>query len=359
MLDTLVSATQVQLFADCERKWGFKYLDGIQTPTHPAALLGTDTQDNQIDPYLLTGRGFDFTKPSGEIANKIAKLLPKPKTPGLRLRRKFVMPSPSGLFAYQGEFDIYAEDSACVPGLGLEGGRKLLADIKTTGNLAYALTSETLKTNIQAQLYAWDVMFEENVDELDLVWFYGGTRKPYRSQLAHVRVDAAHVVGQFERIEASARRLAAIKWQAPKAEELPPNPRMCEQYGGCHYRNICNLSPAVHHAALNEEALSMEATKTADFLNRLRKTAGAAPSAPPAPPPPPPAPPPPPPAAANPFAVPEATSIPAWASAPVDPKHAAKVNPPESALQPAPAVNVPAPAAFRRTRRTQAPRSAA
>jgi hypothetical protein len=361
----LLSASQLQLYKDCPRKWGFRYLDGIVTPPHPAALLGTEVQDEQIDPYLLTGRGFDFTRPSGEIANKLAPLLPKPiptgESPGLLLRRKFVnMPSPTGRFAYRGEFDLWAPDSRIVPGLALDLaslGRRpavLLGDIKTTGNLKYAKTAEALTTDIQAQLYAAATMFEDNVDELDAVWFYTRTKGAHKVLRSYVRLEGSRVADEFGRIDALGDQLATIKRAHPKAETLKPNPRMCDEYRGCPYRSICNLSPAVHAAAINHEEI-VRNMGTADFLTQLRKNVGA-PAAPPAvtsvvP------------STPNPMA----SLLPAWATAPVDPmpaRHGALINPPEAALPPAPPVGVvvvaseaptePATPGAKRTRRTKA-----
>lgn len=340
----LVSATQIDLWRDCQRKWGFKYVERLQTPTHPAAALGTEVQDTQIDPYLATGREFDFSRPSGEIALALKPLLMLPGTPGLRLRRKFLIPSPSGLFGYQGEFDLWAPDSACVP--GLEGGAPLLGDIKTTGNLNYAKTGEALLTDVQAELYSMVSMVEDNVDVLDLVWFYTRTRGAHRAQRSHVRVKASHVVEQFERIDAIGRELVTIKQSNPKVSELPPNVRMCEAYGGCPFRYKCNLSPSVQAAAVNREAV-MNSPATADFLATLRKGAPDA-----APPPVPTVTPP----VSNPFAVPPAVALPAWMTAPVDPRHAQQaapplalvtpaINPPEAALPPAPPVGAAAPVA--------------
>lgn len=348
----LLSASQLELYKDCPRKWGFKYLDGIVTPPHPAALLGTEVQDEQIDPYLLTGRGFDFSRPSGEIAQKLVPLLPAPQSPGLVLRRKFEIPSPSGLFSYRGEFDIYASDSKIVP--GLVGGVPLLGDIKTTGNLKYAKTAEKLRTDIQAQLYAMVILFEEPTDELDAVWFYTRTRGAPKAERHHVRLIASHVAEQFKIIDALGKECATIKVQAPTAADLPPNARMCDAYGGCPFRSICNLSPAVHSAAINHEEI-VRNMGTADFLTQLRKNVGA-PAAPPAvtsvvP------------STPNPMA----SLLPAWATAPVDPmpaRHGALINPPEAALPPAPPVGVvvvaseaptePATPGAKRTRRTKA-----
>jgi hypothetical protein len=360
----LLSATQVDLYTDCHRKWGFKYLERIELPKDPGALLGTEVQDEQIDPYLGTGRGFDFSRPSGEIAQKLVPLLPAPMTPGLILRRKFLMPSPSGRFAWRGEFDLYAPDSAVVPGLveaGL-GGVPLLGDIKTTKDLKYAKTKEQLLTDTQAQLYGMAVMFEENADVLDAVWFYTRTRGARRAERHHVRLVASHVAEQFGRLDAIGVEVAATKLARPKVEDLKPNARMCDAYGGCPYRSRCNLSPAVHAAAVNdEERRNMDAAKV-DFLANLRKpvagvvgtvsvTVPLVPQTMPI----------------QRMTLPAPTeSLPSWATATVDPLRiktfgsggvtAPAINPPESALPPAPAVGVAARATApeKRTRRTKA-----
>lgn len=369
----VLSATQIQLWLDCKRKWAFKHIAGIQTPTHPAAALGTEVQDTQLDPYLSDGRAFDFSRPSGEIAQALTPLLPKSSSPGMRLRRKFLVPSPTGQWWYQGEFDMYAPDSGIMPGFA--GGRVLVQDTKTTGNLAYALTAETLATNIQAQLYAFVVMFEESVNELDLAWAYVRTRKPHRTKLTHLpvygdrdvyRIDGSlesistdHVVQEFKRIEAAAKELVAVKLTSPKPEDVPPNPRMCDSYGGCPYRHLCNLSPAAHHAAITQEAnLNMNAASLS-FLDALKK--GVAAGVPVAPlPAPAPAPVPVPVAAPAPVAPPviataaaaQAAGLPPSLTTPVAYAYApppgvavtapGQVNPPEAALPPAPPVGISA-----------------
>lgn len=357
----LVSATQIELWRDCKRKWGFKYLELIVTPTHPAALLGTEVQDEQLDPYLANGREFDFSRPSGEIAQKLAPLLPARGSAtmwqegaplmGLTLRRKFLsMPSPGGKFAYRGEFDLWAPDSSVVPGLersSLDEVSPLIGDIKTTGNLDYAKTSEKLATDVQAQLYAMAIMFEDNVNELDLVWFYTRTRGARRAERHYLHVYSAHVAEQFQAIDAIATRLVEAKVARPNVNDLPPNARMCEAYGGCPYRNKCQLSPAVFAAAVNQSALEETmSAQTNDFLANLRKTV---PSSTPA-------------ALAGhvgpahdpiaelkakiaeleaakqPVTEPPADALPAWATAPVDPMSKPAINPPECVLPPAPPV---------------------
>lgn len=279
----LLSATQINLYTECPRKWGFRYLDGLKQEPGPGQLLGIEVQDEQIDPWLSTGRQFDFSRPthSGEIALALAPLLPAPMAEGMRLRRWFTIPSPSGDFGYQGEMDLWAPDSRIVPGLSLARGRApapLVADIKSIKDLRYAKSKKDLLTDPQAQLYAMTTMYEDNVDAVDLVWFYTRTRSPWRVQRAVVRVEAAHVAEQFSRIDAIGAEIAAIKQASSKASELPPTgakPRrdlggetICNSFGGCPYRHICNISPATFAAGWE---VPLSDPNTSSFLQSLKK----------------------------------------------------------------------------------------
>lgn len=293
-----VSATQLDLWDEntgCKRKYGFKYIAKIPTPQNPAAALGVEVQDEQLDPYLLTGRPFNFTKKhSAEIALEISRLLPAPMTPGVELRKRFSMPSPTGRFTYVGEFDLYAPTSSVLPpGLITDPGPPLILDVKTTGDLKWQKTAEQLSKDVQAQLYAMYLMYKYDATTIDLVWAYGRTKGKPRAQRTHLRVHAPQVFEQFQRAEALGQELVTIRHSDIKSvDELPPNPKMCDAYGGCPFRHICNLSPAVHAAAVNKEAIEVNQS-TAPWLNNLRQGAPVAPPAPSAPPgfAPPPAPP--------------------------------------------------------------------
>lgn len=351
----LVSPSQLTLFTECRRKWGFRYLEGIEPPKHPSAALGTSVHE-QLGWYLTEGAEFDFELPSGEIANALRPLLPPPKTPGLVVEREVRFPSPSGKFAYRGFIDLYAPDSKVVPGMfdGPYGcaNPPLVGDFKTTSNLKYAKTKEILKTDFQAQLYAAAVMVLDNVDWVDLVWFTVRTKRPYRAQWANLRANRSHVEEQFERIDAIGQELSAIKLAKPPVLDLPPNPRMCDQYGGCPHRHRCQLSPLVHAEAINEEAVSVS---TAAWLESLKK------SVPPAANPPPSTLPDPVSKAydaAEREAIQNEEKLPDWCTAPVDPRHAPPaINPPESSLPPAPPVGVAAPVEEKK-RRGRPPKSA-
>lgn len=275
----LISASQVTLYRECARKWAWKHIAKIETPQHPAAALGDEVEKGQLVPYLRDGRPFDFTKPSGYIANSGLEYLPEPKTPGLQFQHKFVIPSPTWStgpggerehigFGYIGYKDFTHADSKILPNIpSFEGGAvPLVGDFKTTSNVKeYAKTEETLRTDVQANLYAFDAMYQTGSRVIDLVWITMQTGEVRRAVRAHYRAHASDVAEQFVRINETATEIHQIrkKSQAPSAPgaaayplTLPKNLSMCEEFKGCPYIEHCQLSAterAEAHALAEEK----------------------------------------------------------------------------------------------------------
>jgi hypothetical protein len=257
----LFSASQVSSYRECARKWAWRYIAGFKTQPHVSAVLGTEVDDEQIQPYLRDGRAFDFSKPpigkgfiaSGYIAEAMRPYLPQPKT--VEIQRYFVLPSPTKIegesaFAFQGYMDIYADDSARYPGLA--GGCPGVGDTKTTSDIGkWSKTKEKLNTDVQAMLYATSIMYETGARIVDLAWIYGQTKGAKKAKPVHLRVVADHVVEQFGKINATAVEMLAVRNGAPEGVDpiaayvktLEPNPDECESFGGCPHRDKCNLSP--------------------------------------------------------------------------------------------------------------------
>ena len=276
----LVSASQISLFRECNRKWGFRYLSGQKTPQHPSAALGTEVDDTQLQPYLREGRPLDFTRTSGYIAAPGLVLLPDPKTHGLEVQKHFILPSPSTTdFAYQGYIDLW------LPRGGLPDLETLptVVDFKTTGNWKYAKTKTQLANDVQAQLYAAWAMHETGSDSVDLAWIYFATKGKYQAKRVHLRVVKSHVDAQLASINETAVDMFLVRKARPDPLELTPNPEMCGAYGGCPYTAQCNLSPTENVDAMaaqwrrSKEPILAESTMS--LLARMKaKAAGATPS---------------------------------------------------------------------------------
>lgn len=267
----LISASQISTFRECQRKWAWRYIAKIVTPPHPSAALGTEVHDTQLGPYLTEGRPFDYTRDSGYIAAALLEYLPQPKTPGMVVEKHFILPSPAsgGRFAYQGYMDLWLKNGlglVCTdhddckdnPDLGRACAfRPAVVDFKTTSDLKWAKNEKALSTDVQAMLYATASIFESGVPEVDLAWLYTQTKGAKRAKRTLLRVVDDHVVEQFKAIEETALELFETKQTVTDPLSLPPSPSQCEAYGGCPYRDKCNLSPTDHIKALSAREFSL------------------------------------------------------------------------------------------------------
>jgi hypothetical protein len=359
----LVSASQVILYEECPRKWAWKYVAKIDVVQSDAGALGDDIDGGQLQPYLTEGRSFDFTRESGYIAASGLAHLPPPKSPGLEVQKHFMIPSASSVpgkpapFGFQGFMDLWLPDGRYMPNLPPAPSGVVIpavGDFKSTKdvNARWIKTPKTLGTDVQAMTYATSAMYSTGARIVDLVWIYFQTKDTRKSKRVHLRVHADQVLEQFMRIDG----IAVKMFDHRRASEVPgtdcnafplklePNTDMCTEYGGCPYQHKCNLSPsdivdaqaakhaknlAAKAAAYPKEEKNMSQPQTNSLFARLAAQKAAVTGAPPSP-------------ATSP--APEAPtvgpeSLPAWATAAVDPMKAAGINPPEKDLPPAPPVS--------------------
>jgi hypothetical protein len=269
----LISASQITTYRDeCKRKWAWRSVAKVeQQELHPAAALGIEVDDEQLQPYLTSAKTFDYTRDSGYIAASALAFLPEPQLPGLEVQRHFVMPSPTWIdgpngrehigFGYQGYIDLWVPDSTAMPGLldeerdEVEGPvlpMPVVSDFKTTSNLRWQKSKATLSTDVQAMLYAMHALFVTRAPSVDLAWIYMQTKQARKARRTYLRVNAAHVAEQFQGINKIATEMLKVRrhlevlhkddiMKAPL--DLEPNPLSCDSYNGCPYRAHCNLSP--------------------------------------------------------------------------------------------------------------------
>ncbi len=234
----LVSASQITMYRECPRKWAWRYIAGLKTPTHPAAALGIEVDDTQLQPYLREGRPLDLSRESGLIAEP--GLVYLPKGPGLEVQKHFTFGSPtSEAFGFQGYIDLWMPKG----GMPDTGDLPTVVDFKTTGNWKYAKTADDLRKDVQAQLYATWAMWSTGARVVDLVWIYFATRGPRKAKRVHLRVVGDDVGDQFAAINATAVEMFEVRQTCTDPLTLKPSVEMCEAYGGCPFRANCKLSP--------------------------------------------------------------------------------------------------------------------
>lgn len=273
----LVSASQITLYRECPRKWGWRYIAKLKTPQHPAAALGTEVDDTQLQPYLKEGRDLDLSRESGLIAQSGIHFLPEPKSCSLEVQKHFVMPSPTGAFGFQGYIDLWLPKGG-VPGIAEGENVPAVVDFKTSKNFRYAKTKTGLAIDVQAQLYATWAMFETGSRVVDLVWTYFRTKDKRESKRTHLRVLGSEVAQQFTAINDTAVEMYAARKSVTDPKELKAHTWMCGEFLGCPYQNMCNLSPKemaegqLLKLAMDMEEIQMtQSADTASLMSRLKK----------------------------------------------------------------------------------------
>ncbi len=285
----LLSASQIDTYGACARKWAWRYIAGVETPQHPAAALGTEVDDEQLQPYLRDGREFTYAGDAGYIANALRPFLPQPKAPGLEVQKHFLMSAPGGAgFAFQGYLDLWLPDSVHVP--DMPGGAPFVGDFKTTSDLKWAKSEKTLTKDVQWTLYAVHAMHSTGARTIDTAWLYSQTRGTRKAKRTYLRVigspgdargiEAKHivpvtdVVNRFLEITETGREMLRVRASGAGPLDLPPNPDACEAYGGCPHRDKCNLSPGqiidAHAARAVARTTTEDTMSTMSILDQLR-----------------------------------------------------------------------------------------
>ncbi len=332
------SASQVETFMSCPRKWGWKYIARIAPTQANSAQVG-DAGHKELETHL-GGGAIDFTKVIhgvriGDVIAPGLGLLPAPCAAGMRIETSFNFPSNRGPWTWTGRKDIECDDGAVFPVVegqpDVPAGCPVVSDHKTTSDLKWAKTPDALEWDVQANLYAYELLHfgackvheDCKADEglaracfaakqphaVDLVWTYYQTRGAKKSKRVHLRVLREHADEAFARIETIAKDMAKHHDQAAcefdkgaYVQSMPPNPTQCDAYGGCPYQGECQLTIT--------ERFSASMSNDSGFFSNLANVAAAQDAAAPAPQQP---------------AVPE--TLPAWATAPVDPLKAMQAAP--------------------------------
>lgn len=255
-----VSASQIETFELCTRKWYFKSIMQLPTPDSAAAKLGKDVHAS-IERYL-----------KGEIAAEALHPLAWPAF------QRGLIPKP-GTVRVEHAIKGDAIKVAGVPVTGfidvldlqpwrLAQNRAAVTDWKTRGNLSYAKQAEQLDTDIQFNIYGAEAfrVAPGNVDTVDVQHVNIETKPPRRIQVAGpVSLTRAGIAAFFaERLAPTVTRMVlASKLRTPAA--LPPNPRACAAFGGCPFLDKCNSLAAT--AAISTTSTTQNGESTVPTPN--------------------------------------------------------------------------------------------
>jgi hypothetical protein len=257
----LVSPSAINAWDTCQRKWAWKAIDGV-AGSNPYAEFGTAVHAI-IEGYLKHGIIPDRSTPEGACAWEFFPELP-PTGSLLAIEQHFTAAP------FHGYIDVL--EPGAIP---------TVHDHKTCGTHRYAIQS--LKDDTQAAVYAlFAFTTYPQAPAVNLHWNYG-TRQRTKILPVHQTVTRADIAPTIERATRTATAIAAAKATARTALELAPNPLACEQYGGCVYKDRCNLTADQKLLALLGQNMNAN-----EFLASVSAQVNGTAQPPPPPPPPPP-----------------------------------------------------------------------
>ena len=238
MILEYVSASQVQRFEECPRKWYESYVLGNRQPETDAMRLGTLIH-KEVEHYLLTGevRDSDWA----DLVREGASLTPRPSKDML-VEHKLVIPTWEGGPEWVGYLDLGY----------LHEGVLCVDDWKTKSSFNYCKSPEELANDIQMGSYGlWLLamapkLFGAAINVVKLSHINLKTKGKKEARRVEVVVNKEQIVKRWEKSLELVREM--VSWaekQPEKSETLPPNPKMCGAYGGCFYRPICGFDVAM------------------------------------------------------------------------------------------------------------------
>jgi len=226
-----ISPTQVKAWGECPRKWGFRYLDGIQSPQSAAAALGSEVH-GLLESWLADG-----TEPPDTRAGKIAKAgLGHLPDPGECDHVETQLLFDWGGMLFRGFVDVVWTGADGVP---------VVSDHKTSSDpKKWGLSTEALPHDIQAIIYATWLLDLVDAPMVDLRWTYFRTRGKAISYPVDARITREDARQNFkDKVEPNARAIIAAievhKETGALAGTLPAEPSACGNYGGCDFAQFC------------------------------------------------------------------------------------------------------------------------
>ncbi len=224
----ILSATEIETFETCRRKWAYQYLDGIKPPQSKAAQFGS-----AVHGFLekhLTGYSIDYQSAEGRVASAGLRYLPN-RLPKENVERPIFFMKCG--FIFHGYIDFF-EQVGCQTWL--------IGDHKTTSDLNRAPTSAELKANTQANIYAQWAFTEKAAKIVKLRWVYYRTKDSPKALDTEAELTREEADANFDRIATVANEILSIVKDKLPSSTQPKNISACFKYGRCAFYAQCKSS---------------------------------------------------------------------------------------------------------------------
>jgi hypothetical protein len=237
-----LSASAVETFKDCKRKWAYAYILRMEQPRSPAAEIGNKVHD-VLENYLKTGE-----KPEEEnnrywrIAEPGLQFLPEVESTGVTgswCVEEWVK-CQCGPLPFVGKVDLYnLEDFDNIQ----------IDDHKTTGDGSWrwAKSPKQLAEHVQPNAYAWALVKMHNLpipEYVDFRHIYYCTKgTPNSMEVRAKNVPWSQIEETWRKLELISEQMAVLATTKDTPEEIEATVTSCKKYGGCPYAEVCEASP--------------------------------------------------------------------------------------------------------------------
>jgi hypothetical protein len=253
-----ISASQIETFRLCKRKWAYNKIDRIPAAQNSSAALGEEAHKHREN-WLIHGTPPPADTKAGKLALVGLEHLPPPGIALVEQPLDFRYPLDDKIVRVTGRIDFLIPNQDPTRLWG-EPGVPVVGDHKTTAGEIWAKTPEALLGgDAQAAIYSAFALATFNASAVDLHWSYMIKGSSPKEKQVRARMTRAQTEEQFGKVLDDAKGMLQIVGQdGISAVQVEPNAHACEAFGGCAYREICPLSQTEKVGALMTQS-SLEA----------------------------------------------------------------------------------------------------
>lgn len=275
-----ISASQLKSYDACPRKWAFRYLEGLESPSTPATEHGKFIHA-QMEAWLKLG-----VLPTHPQALKLLGLF----------AGSTVAPTRNNAEAEQ-EFTLHIQGVAWrgfmdwrIVGGYNRGESVIVGDWKTTSDMKYALRPDRGvlvdndgKVDVQSTLYAAKE-YTGGAKDVVANWAYVTTKGTLSAKLVDIAFDRAHVEDVYGGMHARAQEIQRLVQIRPKTSDVPYRSGSCFAFHRpCEYTDRC-IRPQGMFISAPLDLTQNEAAKMTDFISSMKSSYPNDEEAPPPPP---------------------------------------------------------------------------
>lgn len=313
------SPSSISLSRRCERRWGFRYLNGIKEPEIPYEYFLDEENLKEVETlpeslrmlwYNMRSKALGgavhavleahFLMPTRKTKKERREHAPNWNTPQGIIARAMAdqLPAPEECEAIETESEITIDTSffGGVEPVTFTGKADLLVkvagywylfDYKTTKAIKndfaklgynYVKTADELREDEQAGLYSLHAMQRRKLDSIACEWVYGRTKGKAEAASTKFVMGLARSQSLVKQLMIQAVHLRAIMRSGAKAMDLPGNAEACGDFGRKCEHHIsnggqCAVKQSIGTQLVQIRKKEVDAMKFADQLKAAKAEA--------------------------------------------------------------------------------------